>query len=406
MLGSNKGSKGNLEQEISVKEVLEENRVENPPIEPREMPLRRNRQREAGGPVEFEREANQDRSNLNRLWHELESPKFARKDDGMDIPIKIREIRSSKQGSYEKEGELGAFVPFPSNATKQANLFVPISNGVLPKPTSSLVSIGQVLESTLAKQTIDALDEFLEVEVLYSFNKLSLHLLEFKYNTQHNSQVQFFGTTAILVVTYHALPPRTVASRATLKICVAYASTIANSNGESFAWFPKTLWFDDHKSVNCDDGQSVLTIYTMAFDPRGINYDSPFVLTVGTMVIDARVYDLRVPTLGTMVVSTIAIDSNISDLDMYRYLEEEGQRIKVKLIGLEVFFLEGLYGEITSSRVGIDFQPPPVFPVEDAGIFNDRGMVMSAYGGVLQELPHERNFIPINHPPTTKDIDT
>eukprot|EP01018_Ginkgo_biloba_P008617 Gb_04881 [translate_table: standard] len=35
---------------------------------------------------------------------------------------------------------------------------------------------------------------------------------------------------------------------------------------------------DDPKGVSCDDGQSILTVSTVAIDPRGINYDNPFVL--------------------------------------------------------------------------------------------------------------------------------
>eukprot|EP01018_Ginkgo_biloba_P001218 Gb_00313 [translate_table: standard] len=46
----------------------------------------------------------------------------------------------------------------------------------------------------------------------------------------------------------------------------------------------------------------------------------------------------------------------------------------------------------------------PIFG-EDVGIFDDRGMIMSACGGVLKELPQWRNFIPIDHPPTVEDID-
>eukprot|EP01018_Ginkgo_biloba_P032125 Gb_32174 [translate_table: standard] len=45
---------------------------------------------------------------------------------------------------------------------------------------------------------------------------------------------------------------------------------------------------------------------------------------VGPMVIDTRVCYLRVPTLGTMAVSMIVVDSNILDLDMYRNLEKKG----------------------------------------------------------------------------------
>eukprot|EP01018_Ginkgo_biloba_P027458 Gb_29343 [translate_table: standard] len=86
----------------------------------------------------------------------------------------------------------------------------------------------------------------------------------------------------------------------------------------------------DSEGLNFDDGQNVLIVGTLAIDLRGINYNNPFVLTVGPMVTDTRVGDLRVPTLGTMAVSTIAVDSNIPDLDMCRNLEEEGQKIKGK----------------------------------------------------------------------------
>eukprot|EP01018_Ginkgo_biloba_P028574 Gb_41129 [translate_table: standard] len=72
---------------------------------------------------------------------------------------------------------------------------------------------------------------------------------------------------------------------------------------------------------------------TLAIDLRGANYDSPFALTVGSMVTDTRVCDLRFLTLGTMVVSAIVVDSHILGFDMYRNLEEEGQRIKGKLTG-------------------------------------------------------------------------
>eukprot|EP01018_Ginkgo_biloba_P004381 Gb_33469 [translate_table: standard] len=45
---------------------------------------------------------------------------------------------------------------------------------------------------------------------------------------------------------------------------------------------------------------SMWKVGKLAIDLRGINYDSPFVLTMDPMVIDTRVCDLRVPTLGTM----------------------------------------------------------------------------------------------------------
>eukprot|EP01018_Ginkgo_biloba_P001963 Gb_38295 [translate_table: standard] len=99
----------------------------------------------------------------------------------------------------------------------------------------------------------------------------------------------------------------------------------------------------DPESVHCVGGQSVLIVGTLAIDLSCINYDNPFVLTVGPMVIDTRVCDLRVPTLGTMAISTIAVDSNIPDLDMYRNLEDDGQKIKGKLTGLEFQDQESFY---------------------------------------------------------------
>eukprot|EP01018_Ginkgo_biloba_P005406 Gb_22282 [translate_table: standard] len=189
----------------------------------------------------------------------LEIPKFVRKDDGMDVLIKISELRQHFKhnftgkdehilGSYEKEGESGKFIPLPSDVTKPTNLSVPRSNGVLPKPPSSLVSTNQV-------------------------------------------------------------------------------------------------------SVNCDDGQSVLTVDTMAFDPRGINYDNAFVLIMGTMI--------------------------WTRIDILR--KKAGE--------IRVIF-------------GIPEQCQAGFMLEDAGIFDDRGMVMNACGGILKEPPHGRNFIPINHMPS------
>eukprot|EP01018_Ginkgo_biloba_P032990 Gb_25407 [translate_table: standard] len=492
MSGSSKRSKGNMEQEISVREVLEEylrpihrvlqrvywalfdvadairqlstnqgriiqqnmerddiERVENPPLKQGEMPLRRKRRREAEGPLDFEREANQDQNNLNQPWQEegiiglggtqykkpkleiprftdrivdfvqrwmrinrririvevmldlrvpqsqnsrLETPKFVRKDEGMDVLIKIHEIRqhfkqnfmgkdepisvslinqpcssqstdkkksegenfwetsrSSKRGNYEKEGESGTSVPLPSDATKQANLSIPRSNGVLPKPASS---IGQVSEPASTKHTIDALDKKRNEDQIAS------------QRARDNMEPPVQGRR-----NFHS---------SGLPVPIAQEHTV--SGGGSWRGFlkAKTLWIDDHKSVNCDDGQSVLTLDTMAFDPRGINYDSLFVLNVGTMVIDTRVCDLRVPTLGTMVFSTIATDSSIPDLDMYRYLGEEGQKIKEKLIGPE--FLDLKSGEIRVI-ISIPKQCQAGFMLEDAGIYDDRGMIMSACGG-------------------------
>eukprot|EP01018_Ginkgo_biloba_P010206 Gb_33023 [translate_table: standard] len=76
-----------------------------------------------------------------------------------------------------------------------------------------------------------------------------------------------------------------------------------DSKGERFAWFPKTLWIVNRKGVNCDDGRSVLTVDTMAFDLRGIDYDNPFVLTGCTMVIDTSICDLRDLTVAIMSVN-------------------------------------------------------------------------------------------------------
>eukprot|EP01018_Ginkgo_biloba_P029743 Gb_40576 [translate_table: standard] len=187
-----------------------------------------------------------------------------------------------------------------------------------------------------------------------------------------------------------------------------YEELKLDSNGERFAWFPKTLWIDDHKSINHDDEQSVLSIDTMAFDLRGVNYDNPFVLTMGAKVINTRVCDLRVPKFGTMVVSKIAMGSCIPDVDMYRYLEEEGQRIKEILIGPEFQDLECLswkvddqgcvnfggylkvtgcsgsrgclvvFSNIQTTReirviFGIPEQYQAGFMLEHAGIFDNRG---------------------------------
>eukprot|EP01018_Ginkgo_biloba_P035448 Gb_03835 [translate_table: standard] len=262
---------------------------------------------------------------------------------------------SSEHGSYEK-GELGTFVPLPSDATKQANLFVPRSNEVLPMPASSLVSTGHVLEPALAKYTTNALDKFSRVAYEQAF------------------AIQFDNLSPLLMN--------------------AIAVKITH---------PET-----HEDLKLDsNGESVLTVDTMTFDPRGINFDSPFVLTVGTMVIDTRVCDLRVPTLGTMVVSIIAMDSSIPNVGTYGYLKEEGQRIKEILIGPEFQdpecfswkvddqgcvkfggFLKviGYYGSRGHSVVfsniqtigkikviiGIPEQYQIAFMLEDVGIFDDR----------------------------------
>eukprot|EP01018_Ginkgo_biloba_P034676 Gb_19846 [translate_table: standard] len=93
---------------------------------------------------------------------------------------------------------------------------------------------------------------------------------------------------------------------------------------------------DDPEGVNCDDGQSVLTVETMAIDPRSVNYDNPFVLTVGTMTIDIKVGDLRILTVGTTPINTNTIDSDISVFDKYGNLVEKGQKIKVELTRLDI----------------------------------------------------------------------
>eukprot|EP01018_Ginkgo_biloba_P023183 Gb_02478 [translate_table: standard] len=506
------------------------------------MPLRRNKRREAGGPLEFEKEANQDSNNFNLLWQEyarleeackdallfrdfcelrtergnnraratqyqklkleipkftsrianlvqqmdgnqqknrirrddvrprvpqsqksrLETSKFTRKDDGMDVLIKIHEPRQHFK-YYEKEGELAASVPLPSDATKKTNLFVPRSNRVLPKAASSLVSTGQVSKSALAKHATNALDEVsrgaYEQPSIFQLSSLSpifmnaIQMLaqtglappnldeqkllvdesaipfqqtwspsivvQIQYSA-HSSQVQFSSTPTRplpllqspimhshkelmhqgqqLKFAWPMLPPThvinqyiTQQSNRAVKIThpETHEELKLDSNRERFAWFSKTLWIDDHKSVYCYDGQSVSTVDTMAFDPRSVNYDSPFVLTVGTMVINTRVCYLRLPTLGAMVFRTNAMDSNIP------YFEHS----------MSVVFLNiQTAGEI---RVifGIPKQCQVGFMLEDAGIFDDRGMVMSACGRVLKELPHERNFIPIDHLPTAEDID-
>eukprot|EP01018_Ginkgo_biloba_P036792 Gb_22363 [translate_table: standard] len=99
------------------------------------------------------------------------------------------------------------------------------------------------------------------------------------------------------------------------------------------------------KGVNHDDGQNVSIVGTLAIDLRGINYNSPFGLIVGLMVIDTRVFDPRIPTLGTIPVSTIAVDLDIPVLDMYRNLEQ-GQKIKEKLTRPEVQDREGFYRKV------------------------------------------------------------
>eukprot|EP01018_Ginkgo_biloba_P002366 Gb_32560 [translate_table: standard] len=378
----------------------------------------------------------------------LEIPKFARKDDGMDALIKIRELQQHfKQnfigkdkeiswGSNEK-GESGTFVPLPSDATKQVNLSIPRSNGVLPKPSSST---GQGSKPTSAKHMTDALDEVsraaYEQPSTFQFGSLSPIFMNamqipartssappnldeqkhnedqlssqrakdnmkppFKYNIQHSSQAQFSDTPTRPLVSLQSptmhfhqglmhqgqhlkftqamLPPPQVVnqyisqwSKRAVKITHPdiHEELKLDSNRERFACFPKTLWIDDHKSVNCDDGQSVLTLDTVAFDPRVINYDSPFVLTVGTMCIDTRVCGLRVPTLGTMVVSTIPMDSSIPNTDIGRSV---------------VFSNIQTAGEI---RVifSIPEQCQTGFMLEDARIFDNRAM------NFFSTLPQDR----------------
>eukprot|EP01018_Ginkgo_biloba_P027352 Gb_11163 [translate_table: standard] len=67
-----------------------------------------------------------------------------------------------------------------------------------------------------------------------------------------------------------------------------YEELKLDCKGERFAWFPKTLWIVYPKGVNCYDGQNVLTVYIMAFDLRGLDYNIPFMLTRCTMAIDTR----------------------------------------------------------------------------------------------------------------------
>eukprot|EP01018_Ginkgo_biloba_P039793 Gb_05219 [translate_table: standard] len=102
----------------------------------------------------------------------------------------------------------------------------------------------------------------------------------------------------------------------------------------------------DPKGVNFDDEQNILLVGTLAIDLRSVNYNGSFVLTMSPMVIDTRVCSLRVLTLGTMPLSTIAVDSNILCLDTYRNLEEEGLKIKGKLMGLEFQDQESLYWKV------------------------------------------------------------
>eukprot|EP01018_Ginkgo_biloba_P038844 Gb_25728 [translate_table: standard] len=72
----------------------------------------------------------------------------------------------------------------------------------------------------------------------------------------------------------------------------------------------------DPDSVNHDDGQNVLMVGTLAVDLRGVNYDNPFVLTVGPIVIDTRVCDPRILTLGTMPVNTFVVDPDILNAEI------------------------------------------------------------------------------------------
>eukprot|EP01018_Ginkgo_biloba_P033337 Gb_34614 [translate_table: standard] len=67
---------------------------------------------------------------------------------------------------------------------------------------------------------------------------------------------------------------------------------------------------DDPKVVSCD-GQNVLTVSTMVVDQRGINYDSPCVLTVGAMAINTIVCDPRNLIVETMAIDTNRVDSTI-----------------------------------------------------------------------------------------------
>eukprot|EP01018_Ginkgo_biloba_P010530 Gb_16183 [translate_table: standard] len=308
----------------------------------------------------------------------LEIPKFVRKDDGMGVLIKICEL------SYEKEGESGTFVPLPSDATKQANLSVPRSNGVFPKLASSLASSEQVSESTSTRHTTGSLDEISRAAYLHKHLQILMSRNVMRINLLHKVQEIIWndlskgGEISIVVVILHLLQK----SIQFLEVEVLYSfskfslyllnnNTVKithpeiheelkfDSNGERSAWFSKTLCIDDHKSVNCDDEQSVLIVDTMAFDPRDVNYDNPFVLTVATMVIDTRICDLRVPTLGTM--GCVNFGGFLKVTGCY------GSR------GCSVVFSNiQIAGEIRDI-FGICEQYQVGFMLEDIGIFDDRG---------------------------------
>lgn len=68
---------------------------------------------------------------------------------------------------------------------------------------------------------------------------------------------------------------------------------------------------DNDKGVN-SNSPTVLTVGTVAIDTRGINYDSPGVLTVGTIPIDTRINcdSPNVLTIGTMLVDTNGVKSD------------------------------------------------------------------------------------------------
>jgi len=70
---------------------------------------------------------------------------------------------------------------------------------------------------------------------------------------------------------------------------------------------------DNDKGVN-SNSPSVLTVGTVAIDTRGINYDSPGFLTVGTIPIDTRINcdSPNVLTIGTMLIDTNGVKSDIS----------------------------------------------------------------------------------------------
>eukprot|EP01018_Ginkgo_biloba_P030151 Gb_15212 [translate_table: standard] len=145
---------------------------------------------------------------------------------------------------------------------------------------------------------------------------------------------------------------------------------------------------------------------TMDIDLRGINYDGPFVLTVGPMVIDTRVCEPRLSTVGTMPVSTSAVDSDIPVVDAYGNLVEKGQKIKGELTGLEVIShssLRGCFVVSSATQVlleaqfcflargikvisGLSEQCQAGFMLENVGIFDDGGNIDADINEKLQNV--------------------